>query len=144
MIELTGAWQLVSVTHTIGNGKRVDHPFGQRPAGVLIYTADGQMSVHLSASDRQPLSSTDLRQVGDAELRRAFGTYLAYSGRYKTTEDTVIHEIETCSVPNMVGVDQVRQVSMVGDALVLRAPAIDGADGPENVEIRWARTTSHP
>ncbi len=36
MIELTGAWELVSFTRTNGDGSLSDQPFGQHPAGVLI------------------------------------------------------------------------------------------------------------
>lgn len=97
------------------------------------------MSVHLSSTDREPLSSPDLRRIGDAEAARAFSTYIAYSGRYETSGDTVVHEVETCSIPNHVGTDQVRHMAIADDTLVLRTPTIETADGPVVLELRWVR-----
>lgn len=141
MIELTGAWQLVAVRRDTGNGKRVEYPFGEHPTGMLLYTSDHRVSVHLSSADREPLSNPDWTQVGEVEASRAFTTYLGYSGRYEIVGDTVVHKVETCSVPNWVGVEQVRHMNIIGDTLVLRAPTIETADGPEKLELHWVRAT---
>lgn len=68
-------------------------------------------------------------------------TYIAYAGRYETDGDTVVHNVEMCSIPSHVGVDQVRQVSTVSDTLVLRTPTIRTVDGPVVLELRWIRAT---
>lgn len=64
MIELTGAWQLVSCARVAAGGEMLGHPLGAHPLGVLPCTADGRTSVHLSAAEREPPSSTDPRRHG--------------------------------------------------------------------------------
>lgn len=139
MIELTGAWRLVSYSRNAPNGDVLGHPFGEHPHGALLYTSDGQVSVHLSSADREHLSSPDPRRFEEAEAARAFRTYVGYSGRYEAHGDTVVHTVEMCSIPNLIGVDQVRHVGTDGDMLVLRTPAIDTPDGPVVLELRWVR-----
>lgn len=138
VVELVGAWRLVSCVQR-ANGTIVGYPFGEQPTGVLLYTADHRVSVHLSSGDRELLSDADFSRMEAAETARAFASYLGYCGRYELRGDTVIHKIEMCSVPNWVGRDQVRQIRMIGDVLALYPPA-QGADGSGRLELCWSRS----
>lgn len=44
-----------------------------------------------------------------------------------------------CSIPNHVGVDQVRHTERSGEHLVLRTPTIETPGGPVVLELRWTR-----
>ena len=109
MVELVGSWRLASLVRR--SGGRTEHPFGEQPVGLLLYTPDGRMSVHLASADRELLSSLDLTELPEAEAASAFRTYLGYAGRYRISGDTVVHEVEVSSVSDWVGTELVRRVS---------------------------------
>jgi hypothetical protein len=54
------------------SGDRVEHPFGEQPVGLLLYTDDGRMSVQLMASDRKQLPSPDQAGRPDADAALTF------------------------------------------------------------------------
>ncbi|MGY4711948.1 lipocalin-like domain-containing protein [Mycolicibacterium sp. CBM1] len=139
MTALQGAWQLVSCQRDTGNGRLIEYPHGANPCGTLLYTSDNRVSVHLSARDRPPLSSEDLTRISDDEAARAFGSYLGYCGLYRVSGDTVIHSVQVCSVPNMVGTELVRTMTLTDNSLVLRAPTVETADGPQRLTLHWNR-----
>jgi Lipocalin-like domain len=138
VVELVGTWRLASCVRRRSGG-RTEHPFGEQPVGLLLYTQDGRMSVHLAFGDREPLSSLDLAELPEAEAALAFRTYLGYGGRYRISGDTVVHEVEVSSIPDWVGTELVRRVSTSGEALVLRTPEELTAEGPVVWELQWLR-----
>ena len=113
MVELVGTWRLAGCVRR--SGGRTEHPFGEQPVGLLLYTQDGRMSVHLAFGDREPLSSLDLAELPEAEAALAFRTYLGYGGRYRIRGDTVVHSVEVSSIPDWVGTGLVRRVSTSGE-----------------------------
>jgi hypothetical protein len=68
MTELVGTSRLAEFVSRKSDG-RVDHPFGERPVGFLVYTADGDMSVHFASPDRRSLSVLDLSHFRNRRLR---------------------------------------------------------------------------
>jgi hypothetical protein len=137
VIELVGTWRLASCVRR--RGGRTEHPYGEQPVGLLLYTGDGRMSVHLASGDRTPLSSLDLTELPETEVALAFRTYLGYAGRYRISGDTVVHEVEVSSIPDWVGTELVRRVSTSGQALVLRTPEDLTAEGSVVWELQWLR-----
>ena len=120
-------------------GGRTEHPFGEQPVGLLLYTQDGRRSVHLAFGDRELLSSLDLAELPEAEAALAFRTYLGYGGRYRICGDTVVHSVEVSSIPDWVGTELVRRVSTSGEMLVLRTPEERTAEGSVVWELQWLR-----
>jgi hypothetical protein len=78
--SLVGTWRLVEYTD-IRNGKAV-HPFGDPFTGILIYTAEGTMSVHVLHNPK-PFTLQDLtrpsRQIPSLQNR----SYVGYFGTYR-------------------------------------------------------------
>jgi hypothetical protein len=137
VVELVGTWRLAGCVRR--SGGRTEHPFGEHPVGLLLYTQDGRMSVHLAFGDREPLSSLDLAELPEAEAALAFRTYLGYGGRYRIRGDTVVHSVEVSSIPDWVGTEVVRRVSTSGEMLVLRTPEERTAEGSVVWELQWLR-----
>ena len=137
MVELVGTWRLAGCVRR--SGGRTEHPFGEQPVGLLLYTQDGRMSVHLAFGDREPLSSLDLAELPEAEAALAFRTYLGYGGRYSIRGDTVVYSVEVSSIPDWVGTELVRRVSTSGEMLVLRTPEERTAEGSVVWELQWLR-----
>jgi Lipocalin-like domain len=109
---LIGAWRLVSSVEIDINTGAVDCPLGDKPNGLILYTADGYMSAQLSAADRPNFESGDMYKGKPGEYVAAGLTYLAYSGPYYVDEAKRIveHEMFVSLFPNWRGQRQARIV----------------------------------
>ena len=120
--DVTGTWRLLSAAASVDGVVSDTAPYGRSPTGRLTYTADGRVSVIVSADGRRRLSVTDRRAAPVAERAEAFATFLAYAGRYRVVADTIVHHVEVASVENWVGTDLVRIARCDGDQLTLQTP----------------------
>ena len=120
---LTGAWELVAFREIDADGRRGEGPLGPDPAGRLLYTAAGQVAVHMMR--RGPAATT---------------AHMGYAGRWRLDGGRVVHLIEVSARPDWVGTEQIRDASLRGDTLTLLAStAIDGV--PRHRELVWRRLT---
>ena len=71
---------------------------------------------------RKTPSNNDRDFASSKERAEAFATMFAYAGRYTLEGDTVTHHVEAHSTQNWVGTDFVRQVTLEGNRLTIRAP----------------------
>ncbi len=136
--DLVGTWLLSSWRISTGGQTRL--PFGERPQGLLVYTAQGWMQASIGATDRTALSDPSPRRAPDAELADAFRSYFSYAGPYDVVGDDVVHHVQLSLNPAMVGTDQVRAVELAEPLLVLSAPEGTGAERREHV-LSWRRAT---
>ena len=125
---IVGTWTLLGV-EARDPGGRVSWPFGKAPAGQLVYTACGHVSVMLMGEGRA-------RETESVEAKaRAFDSFLAYAGRYELLQDRVVHHPEVSLVPDWVGQREERFFEMRGNRLVLRTSPMGGMV----YEITWER-----
>ncbi|HEX2049455.1 MAG TPA: lipocalin-like domain-containing protein [Actinomycetota bacterium] len=137
-VDLTGTWALVAWRRVAEDGS-VSHPLGPRARGLLVYTANGRMSVVLAAAGRPQIETAD-PLGGDVRARAdAYSTCLAYYGSYAVRDDEVVHRVDTALFPNWSGDEQVRPFTLDGDELVLRTPPMETAAGTVVNELAWAR-----
>jgi hypothetical protein len=103
--ELIGAWTLESYREYDGDGALGEGPLGPDPTGLLIYAAQGAMSVSMMRSDGvEP-------------------TFRGYAGTWRLTDDSVIHSVTVSSHAYLLDTDQIRRCSLVGDVLTLSGAA---------------------
>ena len=123
--ELVGTWRLVDYVLTADGSQ--SHPWDGDAAGLLIYAADGHMSVSVDQPD------------GSGGRR-----HLTYCGRLERRGDENLHTIEISSDPDLVGTVQHRDVMLDGDTMTLRSsPTL--AFGPGSAaDIVWRRATPGP
>ena len=119
--RLPGRWRLASYEARSEQGA-VRHPMGPDATGVLQYTGDGKVSVHIMTRDR--------------------ARYFAYYGDYEIDEarGAITHVIELSSDPGFVGARNLRFAALEGDGerLVLSGPmAFDGE--PHTIRVAWVR-----
>jgi len=106
--SVVGSWRLVE--WTFGD----EHPLGPDAVGRLIYSGDGYMSALLARAD-------------------GFSDALSYSGTWELRgREEVVHRVSVSTRGSFVGRELVREISWVGDDLVLTTPP------PVNV-LRWRR-----
>ena len=105
---------------------------------MLIYTADGRMSVMIGYSGRQ-LLSRDRVSAPVEERARAFASFFGYSGGYSFSCDRVVHHVVVASVPNWVNTDMLRTVRLDGNRLTLGTPPRQLGGIASTFELTWER-----
>ena len=69
-----------------------------------------------------------------------FLSYFSYFGRYTVREGAVVHHVESASIADWVGTDQVRCCEMEGSRLTSRTPPLNFSDWREAVLVAvWER-----
>ena len=69
--QLVGAWALMSfVERDIETGVE-NHPFGEHPLGLILYTPDGYVSAQLQRPERTPFADGDLLHATPEEYAAA-------------------------------------------------------------------------
>lgn len=121
--RLPGRWRLVSYEARSARGV-LRHPMGPDASGVLQYSGDGKVSVHI--------------------MTRAGDGHFAYYGAYEVDEarGAVTHLIELSSDPGFVGARNLRHAALEGEGagatLALTGPmAFDGE--PHTIRVVWVR-----
>jgi hypothetical protein len=137
--RLIGAWTLMSyVERDIATGIE-NHPWGERPLGLILYTPDGYMSAQLHRPDRSQFADGDPFRAAPQEYAAAGSSYVAYSGRFfvDDTEESLSHEMAVSFFPNWFGQRQTRRVNMTGEYLQLTIDRLNGA--PKTATLTWRR-----
>jgi hypothetical protein len=114
--KLIGRWRLVSYVANPEQGETV-YPLGPAARGVLDYSREGNVSVHIMGAG-----------------------YFAYSGYYTVDEkaSTVTHHLELCSDRTLAGASNLRQIALEGARLVLSGSMnLDGK--PHVIRVVWER-----
>jgi Lipocalin-like domain len=143
--RLVGAWDLVAYTWDYDDG-RSESPFGAQPAGMIVYTREGQVAVNMMKPDRPAWTVENTVAGTDDEIIQAVRGYIAYSGSY-TVDDAarrVDHHIAASLIPNWVGRTLSRSVDLDDPQLTLTVPAAQTPHGVVTVRVRWRRAARTP
>lgn len=137
---LVGGWRLESWVSLAGDGTEA-LPMGPGPQGLLVYAADGTMVTTFGRADRAGFATDDLTGGSDLERSDAFGSFIAYGGRYELDGSTVIHTVEVSLFPNWVGTRQRRQWELDprGELLTLTSPPITVGGQTRTQRLVWRR-----
>jgi len=111
--SLPGTYTLDSFE--IENLEGVRTPWGVNTRGLLIYTADGYMSVSIN-------KDVEAAQAGDAEYEAIFDSILFYSGTYQLEGDLIRHQVTQASNPARIGREMLRYASWSGPCVTLVTP----------------------
>jgi hypothetical protein len=110
--KLIGAWHLVSITGPDGK------PVSPIPAGMLIYTRDGHMSVQLMYPKADKAFSNQYVQSG---YEASFGSYDVDEAKH-----IVIHHVQgSITRELLIGKDLPRVYQLTGRRLIIKSARID-------------------
>jgi hypothetical protein len=140
--QLIGAWVLASCVERDIETAAEDHPLGDRPVGLILYTPDGYVSAQLQRRERTPFADGDLLRATPEEYAAAGSSYIAYSGRFFVDEDrkSLSHEMAVSFFPNWFGRQQVRLVEVNGETLRLSSDAPQRLNGTlKTAMLTWRR-----
>lgn len=133
-----GSWKLVSwKISTEDGGWR--YPLGRNAKGLLVYAPDGYMFAALMAAGRPDFLGSDPLAGSAYECLTAMHSYHTYCGRYRLEEDRVLHTVEMCLCPNLLGSVQTRFYRFDGDNLVLSTPPVTRAGMTGTAELIWRK-----
>ncbi|WP_157720594.1 lipocalin-like domain-containing protein [Friedmanniella luteola] len=134
-MDLEGSWQLVQWRRIAPDGT-VSYPLGTDAEGLLVYTADGRMSVVMTGADRTAITGGDPLGGPVEERAAAYSSCLAYTGTYERQGDVVVHRVGGSLYPNWSDTVQPRTIVQRDGQLVLLTP--DQPGSPVN-ELAWQR-----
>ena len=138
---LVGAWRLASWESRAEDGT-VTYPYGENPAGQIVYTASGRMSAQLMRPGRE-LPDPEAEGVTAAEMSAAiFGGFFSYYGDYSIDDenDIVTHHVEGALLPSWVGTDRPRSFTFDGPDRVILSTEPDPARTSTSVSVLvWER-----
>jgi hypothetical protein len=140
-LRFVGAWRLLSC-ETRNANRHVQYPFGERPAGQLLYDASGNMSAQLMRENRPRFASRDPVRGTDDEVREAFDGYIGYYGTFAVDERrrAVTHYVHGASFPNWIGAELIRVYDFdeAGRLRLSTPPIVVGGEPLEYVLV-WER-----
>jgi hypothetical protein len=145
--QILGAWKLVSFVEKPTDGSAPNHPMGEKPIGIIMYTADGYMSAQLMRSERAAFASGDWSKATLEEYAGAASTYFAYAGPFHIDEErkTITHSVSMSIFPNWIGGEQHRTIRIEGDILHLStASPIQLGGRSVNAQLQWKRCAKKP
>ena len=128
-----GHWRLVKFENFDEKGVARDAGY---ESGRIMYDAAGNMSAQLMRTGRKPLSQSPT----DTDRAAAYGTFVAYYGKYTTDPATsrVTHSVEGALNPNWVKTDLVRYYEFSADGRRLML-SLRNAQGRVTGTLTWER-----
>ena len=129
--KLVGTWSFVIAEITAADGKKT-LPFGDKPKGMLIFTADGHFAQVHVAGDLPKIASNNRLAGSDADNKAVVHGSLALFGTYTVDEEkkTLTFNIEASTYPNLQGVKQTRTIDLLNDDEFRNTNPAAARDGP--------------
>ena len=116
------SWELVCYQSEDKDGD-VLYPLGEDAKGVIIFTVNSQLSVHITAADRENKVTEEKleRYNTEAEKQMARIGYHGYSGPFNLDEEKNIltTHVKISVLSDYIGSDQNRSAKLDGDYLHL-------------------------
>lgn len=119
--DLVGTWRLRSWVAEGDDG--VEHPMGEAPEGLLVYTPGGTMITTIGRAGRTPIDGGDMLAGPVDQRLEAMTSFIAYSGSFGVDGGDVVHDVTMSLFPNWIGTTQRRHVALTPDGRELTLSA---------------------
>lgn len=136
--KLVGTYDLVSWENRHESGD-ITYPLGPDAKGVISYSPDGFMFVHIMANNRKKHSCGDLFGGEISEIKDSATTHISYCGSYEIEGDEVIHYVSISSFPNWVPSEQRRNWEFRDGQLLLSAQGLQVGHEKVGAYLIWQR-----
>ena len=113
--KVLGTWRLISYETEVQATGEKEPAMGQNPTGYVVFNAEGRVFLVLTGESRKPAKTSQER----AEL---FATLIAYTGTYRVEGDKWTTMVDVASIPEWVGTEQARSLTVDGDRLQVLSP----------------------
>ena len=136
----TGTWSLVSVDNIYPDGTR-QHPYGDRPAGMLVFDEKGNYAIQILRAVRAKIVSGDKNTATPEEYKNMVEGSNSHFGTYTVAEDskTISFRITHAFFPNWEGTEQKRKYTFKDG--VLTYVVTHTTQGGQSViaEVSWKK-----
>jgi Lipocalin-like domain len=131
--KLIGTWKLKRwVMEDVDTKEQKPSPFGERPAGYVLFTSSDRIFVLITAEDRKAAEGAEGQGA-------AFRSMYAYSGKYRLEEDRFITKVDIAGDQKWVGTEQQRTYRVNGNTLTIEsAPATQAGKTVRGI-VEWER-----
>ena len=139
--KLVGAWDFVIAEVKAPDGT-ISLPFGDKPKGTIVFTADGRFAQIHVANDVPKIASGNRLTGTPEEYAAIMKRSIAVFGRYTVDEakKTVTFHIVSASFPNWEGEAQTRTIDkLTDDEFVNTNPNVAGGRGSASNFYKRAR-----
>lgn len=140
LADLVGTWRLLSYESWDEAGAQ-SYPYGPDAVGYIVYSADGYVSVVISAAERRRYVDGDILGGTVDERAEATATYRSYVARYELLGDRLIHRFLLSLYPNRVGRSEERVIEYDGHRLILSTPPILSRGLLQRSRLVWERAS---
>jgi lipocalin-like protein len=133
--NLIGAWTLISWVHEDIETRERRPVFGEHPRGCFVFTESGRAVAVLTGEGRRSPTTEN-------EKAEAFGSMVAYSGRYRIEDNKLTTTVDIAWDESLVGSNQVRFFRIDGDRLEIEtAPFVSPRFGGNVVRsfLSWQK-----
>lgn len=140
---IVGAWDLVSVTSEMDDGKKGE-PFGPSPKGVIIFSGDGHFSLFQSRAEIPKIAANDRAKATPEEAQSIVASSIAYYGTYSIDEQSkiMVVNLAASTYANVAAIpEQKRSITLLtADEL-----KFDNPKTPNGMTLRtaWKRAPAH-
>jgi polyisoprenoid-binding protein YceI len=116
--SIVGTWVLTAADKLLPDGTRT-LDYGERPHGLVIFTADGHYSLQIYRAEYTKFSSGDKLKGTPEEYRDAMQRMSVHFGRYTVdpVKATITFQIDRSGFPNWDDTTTVRSYELKGDEL---------------------------
>jgi hypothetical protein len=135
--SIVGTWTLAAADKLLPDGTRT-LDYGEKPQGLIVFTADGYYSVQIYRADRIKFAAGDKSKGTPEEYKNASLGMSVHFGHYTVDPEkhTITFQVERSSFPNWDGTTQVRAYELNGDELSWKVPARPDGSVPVTVVRR--------
>ena len=134
--QLTGTYNLISWENRHDSGA-ITYPLGPDAKGIISYSPDGFVFVHIMANKRKRHSDADLFGGSDLEIKESAATHISYCGTYEIIGNEVIHCVSVSSFPNWVSSEQRRKWEFRDGRLLLSAQGLQIGNDRVDAYLIW-------
>ena len=138
--SLVGTYHLISweIRHESG---KVSYPLGPDAQGMISYSQNGYVFVHIMATGRKMHSAGDLFGGEISEIKDSATTHISYCGTYEVQGDEVVHHVTISSFPNWVNSEQRRTCEFKNGRLLLSARRLQVGSETVEAHLIWQPIT---
>jgi hypothetical protein len=137
--SVVGTYNLVSWENRHESGKTT-HPLGPDAKGLISYSPDGYVFVHVMANKRAKHSANDLFGGEISDIKNSATTHISYCGTYEIKNNEVIHYVSISSFPNWADSEQKRNWKLENGTLTLSAQGIQIGNEKVDAYLIWQKT----
>jgi len=140
--EIVGAWNLVSVTSEMDDGKKGE-PFGPAPKGIIIFSSDGHFSLFQACAELPKIAANDRAKATPEEAQSIIASSIAYYGAYSIDERTKIMSVnlDASTYANLLAIsNQKRTITLLTEDQL----KFDNPRTPNGMTLRtsWTRAAA--